>query len=248
MGVSLLFPEHDAALLPSLVPFASLYKPLSMPVFNKQKKGQGQGAAKPSSPQPPAPPAGKNQPASKARRCVRDTDSGAVLMPCDLSPLVLQEDKKDKGAAKDKGQAKEPKAGGWMAGVVFGLRIVTTDTWLGLQRRLAVVGRAGRARRRIRRRRKRAKSPRPRPQGEGASQRREQVRHPAVPRCFNYRDEKFDYDGGGSWQLEETMRTLTTWTFASGVSSRCVLEVPLRGLCMPSNATPTTLPAGLEAP
>lgn len=84
-SVRLLFPEHDAALLPSLVPFASLYKPLSMPVFNKQKKGQGQGAAKPGSPQPPAPPGGKDQPASK-------------------------EDKKDKGAAKDKGQAKEPKA------------------------------------------------------------------------------------------------------------------------------------------
>lgn len=40
----LFFKEHDATLLPALVSFQPLYKPLSMPVFAKKHGGDAAGA------------------------------------------------------------------------------------------------------------------------------------------------------------------------------------------------------------
>jgi hypothetical protein len=43
----LLFPGHNASLAPALVAFSSLYKPLSMPVFDKKRHAPVEGGHKP---------------------------------------------------------------------------------------------------------------------------------------------------------------------------------------------------------
>lgn len=105
-----LFPSHDASLLPAIVSFQSLYKPLSMPVFAKHKKPDA--AAAPA--QAGAPPAQQPKVGKRSSRGPHVIWHGFFLSDCVPHCMTIG-DCPRQGAEAAKGgkpEGKEGKKGG----------------------------------------------------------------------------------------------------------------------------------------